>query len=125
MTSELDRLAGELTDVIDSVAEVFGPEADRTVNGELDCDPTQPGNLRCWQYGVRLEQAGEPERRLAEVVVPTLEQRGWQAYDRSTPRELIARFSRDGADFTVHVARASHAVAIIGSTRPVPAAAAG
>lgn len=119
---ELDRLAGELTDVIDSVAEAFGTSADRTVNGELDCDPTQPGNLLCWQYGVRLEHAGEPERRLAEVVLPTLEQRGWQAHDRSTPRELIARFSRDGADFTVHVARASHAVAIIGSTRPVPAA---
>lgn len=125
MTSELDRLAGELTDVIDSVASVFGTSADRTVNGELDCDPTRPGSLLCWQYGVRLEKAGEPERRLAEVVLPTLEQRGWQAHDRSTPRELIARFSREGADFTVHVARASHAVAIIGSTRPVPAAAAG
>ncbi|MGW5719123.1 hypothetical protein ACWEVP_23330 [Amycolatopsis sp. NPDC003865] len=120
--SHLDALAGELTDVIDSVAEAFGAEAERTLNGELDCDPTQPGTLLCWQYGVRLEKAGEPERRLAEVVVPTLEQSGWQAHDRSTPRELIARFSRDGADFTVHVARAGHAVAIIGSTRPVPAA---
>lgn len=122
MSVELDRLAGELTDVIDSVAEAFGGPADRTVDGELDCDPTRPGHLRCWQYGVRVEQAGEPERRLAEVVLPTLTERGWQAHDRSTPRELIARFSRDGADFTVHVARASHAVAIIGSTRPVPAA---
>ncbi|WIV57061.1 hypothetical protein [Amycolatopsis nalaikhensis] len=122
MSVELDRLAGELTDVIDSVAEAFGAPADRTVDGELDCDPTRPGHLRCWQYGVRVEQAGEPERRLAEVVLPTLTERGWQAHDRSTPRELIARFSRDGADFTVHVARASHAVAIIGSTRPVPAA---
>ncbi|WP_329050055.1 hypothetical protein OG738_44315 [Amycolatopsis sp. NBC_01488] len=122
MTSaDLHRLAAELTDVIDSVAAVFGPSADPTVNGELDCDPTRPGNLLCWQYGVRLEHPGDPERRLAEVVVPTLAQRGWQAHDRSTPRELIARFSRDGADFTVHVARASHAVAIIGSTRPVPA----
>ncbi|HEY3469447.1 MAG TPA: hypothetical protein VGL47_30255 [Amycolatopsis sp.] len=122
MSVELDRLAGELTDVIDSVAEAFGAPADRTVDGELDCDPTRPGHLRCWQYGVRVEQAGEPERRLAEVVLPTLTERGWQAHDRSTPRELIARFSRDGADFTVHVARASRAVAIIGSTRPVTAA---
>ena len=119
--SELDRLAGELTGVIDSVAAVFGPDADRTVEGELDVDPTRPGHLFCWQYGVRLEQTGEPERRLAEVVLPSLEERGWQAHDRSTPRELIARFSREGADFTVHVARASHAVAIIGSTRPDPA----
>jgi hypothetical protein len=118
--SELDRLAAELTDVIDGVAAVFGPSADPTVNGELDCDPTSPGKLLCWQYGVRLEHPGDPEGRLTELV-PTLEQRGWQAHDRSTPRELIARFSREGADFTIHVARASHAVAIIGSTRPVPA----
>lgn len=121
MSVELDRLAGELTGVIDSVAAVFGSPADPTVDGELDCDPTRPGNLLCWQYGVRLEHTGEPERRLAEVVLPSLEERGWQAHDRSTARELIARFSREGADFTVHVARASHAVAIIGSTRPVPA----
>ncbi|MCR6488238.1 hypothetical protein M8542_35955 [Amycolatopsis sp. OK19-0408] len=119
--SDLDRLAGELTDVIDSVAAVFGPTADRTVDGELDCDPTRPGQVRCWQYGVRLDHPGEPERRLTEVVRPTLEQRGWQAHDRSTPRELIARFSREGADFTVHITRAGNAVAIIGSTRPVPA----
>jgi hypothetical protein len=96
MSLELDRLAGELTEVIDGVAAAFGDAADPTVNGELDCDPT-------------------------EVVLPTLAGQGWQAHDRSTPRELIARFSRDGADFTIHVARASHAVAIIGSTRPVPA----
>ncbi|MFG1644476.1 hypothetical protein ACGFMK_29685 [Amycolatopsis sp. NPDC049252] len=121
MTTELDRLAGELTGVIDSVAAVFGSPADPTVDGELDVDPTRPGHLRCWQYGVRLEPAGEPERRLVEEILPSLEQRGWQAHDRSTPRELIARFSREGADFTVHVARTSHAVAIIGSTRPVPA----
>jgi hypothetical protein len=121
MTTELDRLAGELTGVIDSVAAVFGSPADLTVDGELDVDPTHPGHLRCWQYGVRLEQTGEPERRLLEEVLPSLEQRGWQAHDRSTARELIARFSREGADFTVHVARAGHAVAIIGSTRPVPA----
>jgi hypothetical protein len=121
VTSELDRLAGELTDVIDGVAAVFGPSADPTVNEELDCDPTRPGHLRCWQYGVRLAAPGEPARRLAEVVLPTLEQRGWQAHDRSTPGELIARFSREGADFTVHVPRAGHEVAIIGSTRPVPA----
>ncbi|MEU0794895.1 hypothetical protein ABZ342_32955 [Amycolatopsis sp. NPDC005961] len=119
-TPDLDLLASELTDVIDGVAAAFGPSAAPTVNGELDCDPTQPGKLFCWQYGVRLEHSGEPERRLTEVI-PTLEQRGWQAHDRSTPRELIARFSREGADFTIHVARASHAVAIIGSTRPVPA----
>jgi hypothetical protein len=121
MNAELDRLAGELTEVIDSVAAVFGDAAERTVDGELDCDPTRPGHLLCWQYGVRLEHPGEPERRLAEVVLPTLTQRGWETHDRSTPRELITRFSREGADFTVHVARSSHAVAIIGSTRPVPA----
>ncbi|MEU8639635.1 hypothetical protein AB0C38_46215 [Amycolatopsis sp. NPDC048633] len=119
-SSDLDRLAGELTEVIDGVAAVFGDAAAPTVNGELDCDPTRPGNLLCWQYGVRLEHPGDPESRLTEVI-PTLEQRGWQTHDRSTPRELIARFSREGADFTIHVARASHAVAIIGSTRPVPA----
>ncbi|GLY42640.1 hypothetical protein Amsp01_086630 [Amycolatopsis sp. NBRC 101858] len=119
-SSDLDRLAVELTEVIDGVAAVFGDAADPTVNGELDCDPTRPGHLLCWQYGVRLEHPGDPETRLTEVI-PTLEQQGWQAHDRSTPRELIARFSREGADFTVHVARASHAVAIIGSTRPVPA----
>ena len=119
-SSDLDRLAVELTEVIDGVAAVFGDSPDPTVNGELDCDPTRPGHLLCWQYGVRLEHPGDPETRLTEVI-PTLEQQGWQAHDRSTPRELIARFSREGADFTVHVARASHAVAIIGSTRPVPA----
>ncbi len=121
MSVELDRLAGELTGVIDGVAAVFGSPADPTVNSELDCDPTRPGNLLCWQYGVRLEHPGEPERRLTEEILPSLEQHGWQAHDRSTPRELIARFSREGADFTIHVARASQAVAIIGSTRPVPA----
>jgi hypothetical protein len=121
MNAELDRLADEVRGVIDDVAATFGSPADRTVDGELDCDPTRPGHLLCWQYGVRLEHPGEPERRLVEVVVPTLEERGWQSHDRSTARELIARFSREGADFTVHVARASHAVTIIGSTRPVPA----
>ena len=119
-TAELDRLAGELTGVIDSVASVFGDHADRTVNGELDVDPTRPGHLLCWQYGVRLEKAGEAERRLVEVVRPSLEKAGWESRDRSTPRELITRFSRAGADFTIHIARASQAVAIIGSTRPVP-----
>lgn len=120
MSGELDRLAAELTSVIDGVASAFGTGADRTVDGELDCDPTRPGHLRCRQYGVRLDHAGDPERRLTEVVLPALARRGWQSHDRSTPAELITRFTRDGADFTIHVSRAGHAVAIIGSTRPLP-----
>ncbi|MEV7094732.1 hypothetical protein AB0M80_18040 [Amycolatopsis sp. NPDC051045] len=118
MTPELNRLAGELTSVIDDVAAAFGVPADRTVDGELDCDPTRPGHVLCWQYGVRVEHPAEPERRLSEVVLPALRHHGWESHDRSTPRELITRFTREGADFTVHVARA---VTIIGSTRPVPA----
>ena len=116
----LAQLAEELENVIDSVASAFGEGAVRTVEGELDVDPANPGHLLCWQYGVRLEQAGEPERRLVEIILPSLEHTGWQAQDRSTSRELIARFSRDGADFTVHITRAGHAVAIVGSTRPLP-----
>ncbi|MDQ7807406.1 hypothetical protein Q5425_27025 [Amycolatopsis sp. A133] len=117
MTPELTRLAGELTTVINDVAAAFGVPADPTVEGELDCDPTRPGQLLCWQYGVRLEHPAEPERRLA-ALLPALHRAGWQSQDRSTPRELITRFTREGADFTVHVA---WAVTIIGSTRPVPA----
>ncbi|MEV6877782.1 hypothetical protein [Amycolatopsis sp. NPDC051128] len=120
MSPELDRLAGELTDVIDTVAAAFGVPADRTVNGELDCDPTRPGHLRCHQYGVRLEHPDEPDRRLTEIL-PALTGQGWQPHDRSTSREQITRFTREGADFTVHVARSGQAVAIIGSTRPLPA----
>jgi len=117
--TDLDHLAEELSSVIDDVAATFGGGAVPTVQGELDCDPARPGHLLCWQYGVHLERAGEPERRLVEVVLPSLERTGWRAQDRSTPRELIARFSRDGADFTVHVTRTGHAVAIVGSTRTV------
>lgn len=120
MSDELERLAAELTAVIDSVASAFGPGADRTVDGELDCDPTRPGHLRCRQYGVRLDHPADPERRLTEVVLPNLTQRGWQSHDRSTPAERITRLTRDGADFTIHIARAGQAVAIIGSTRPLP-----
>ncbi|MEU4250812.1 hypothetical protein AB0F15_25735 [Amycolatopsis sp. NPDC026612] len=117
MTPELTRLADELTSVIDTTAAAFGGPADRTLDGELDCDPTRPGHLLCWQYGVRLEHPAEPERRLASLL-PALRRDGWQSHDRSTPREQITRFTREGADFTVHVAGS---VTIVGSTRPVPA----
>ncbi|WP_326569538.1 hypothetical protein VSH64_00340 [Amycolatopsis rhabdoformis] len=115
----LSLLAHELTAVIDDVAATFGPDAVPTVDGELDCDPAHPGTLVCWQYGVRLDHRGDAEHRLAESVLPSLEAAGWQVHDRSTPRELIARFSREGADFTVHVTRAGGGVAVIGSTRCV------
>ncbi|WP_432851465.1 hypothetical protein ACQPXB_11875 [Amycolatopsis sp. CA-161197] len=115
----LPLLADELTAVIDGVAATFGPGAVPTVDGELDCDPAHPGTLVCWQYGVRLDHRGDAEHQLAESVLPSLEAVGWSAHDRSTPRELIARFHRDGADFTVHVARSGGGVAIIGSTRCV------
>ncbi|WP_410588421.1 hypothetical protein [Amycolatopsis sp. lyj-23] len=117
MTPELTRLAAELTTVIDDVAAAFGAPADPTVSGELDCDPTHPGRLLCWQYGVRVEHPASPEARLASYV-PELHRAGWQSHDRSTPAEHITRFTREGADFTVHIASA---VTIIGSTRPVPA----
>ena len=116
MTGELRRLADELTTVIDDVAAAFGP-ADPTVSGELDCDPTTPGRLLCWQYGVRVEHPASPETSLTSLL-PALHGEGWESHDRSTPREQITRFTRDGADFTIHVAGA---VTIIGSTRPVPA----
>lgn len=119
ITRGLDDLAVDLTAVINSVAGKFGEGAVRTVEGELDCDPAEPGHLVCWQYGVRLEQCSSGARRLVEAVLPMLESAGWQAHDRSTARELIARFSRDGADFTVHVARTGTGVAIVGSTRCV------
>ncbi|MGW4484535.1 hypothetical protein ACWEOE_11910 [Amycolatopsis sp. NPDC004368] len=115
----LPLLADELTAVIDDVAATFGPHVTPTVAGELDCDPAHPGTLVCWQYGVHLTPTHDAENRLAEAVLPSLEAAGWQAQDRSTPRELIARFHRDGADFTVHVTRAGNGVAIIGSTRCV------
>ena len=117
ITRGLDGLAVDLTAVINSVAAMFGQGAVRTVEGELDCDPAEPGHLVCWQYGVRLERCASGERRLVESVLPMLEAAGWQAHDRSTALELIARFSRDGADFTVHVARTGTGVAIVGSTR--------
>ncbi len=116
MTPELRRLATELTTVIDDAAAAFGA-AYPTVSGELDCDPTSPGNLLCWQYGVRVDHPASPSTGLA-ALVPTLHQAGWQSHDRSTSRERITRFTRDGADFTIHVAGS---VTIIGSTRPVPA----
>ncbi|SEC20733.1 hypothetical protein SAMN04489727_2949 [Amycolatopsis tolypomycina] len=116
MTPELSRLATELTSVIDDAAAAFGAAAP-TVSGELDCDPTRPGHLTCWQYGVRVDHPASPSTGLA-TLLPTLHRDGWQSHDRSTPREQITRFTRDGADFTVHVAAA---VTIIGSTRPVPA----
>jgi hypothetical protein len=117
VTPELRRLAAELTTVIDDVAAAFGAPADRTLDGELDCDPTTPGHLLCWQYGVRVDHPASPQTRLASLL-PALHHDGWQSHDRSTPREHITRFTRDGADFTIHVAQA---VTIIGSTRPVPA----
>ncbi|GAA4548478.1 hypothetical protein [Amycolatopsis samaneae] len=118
-STDLDRLAEELTAVIDHVAATFGEGALPTVRGELDCDPARPGLLTCWQYGVRLERPAHAERRLVELVVPRLERDGWQVHDRSNALELIARCSRDGADFTVHVARSGAGVAIVGSTRCV------
>lgn len=119
ITRELKDLAAELTNVIDSVAAAFGSRALPTVDGELDCDPAQPGHSVCWQYGVRLEDSPTALRVLAAAVRPTLEAAGWESYDRSTYREVIARFSRDGADFSVHIARDGRGVAIIGSTRLV------
>ncbi|MET8848844.1 hypothetical protein [Amycolatopsis sp. NPDC004625] len=120
MSPELTRLAAELTTVIDDVAAAFGAPAEETVDGELDCDPINPGNLLCWQYGVRLTDPPAPEDRLA-ALLPALHRDGWESHDRSTPREHITRFSRAGADFTIHVTRAGTAVSIIGSTRPLPA----
>ncbi len=117
MTPELTRLAAELTTVIDDVAATFGGPAERTLDGELDCDPTSPGNLLCWQYGVRVEHPAAPETSLTSLL-PALYQAGWQSHDRSTPGEHITRFTRDGADFTIHIATA---VTILGSTRPTPA----
>ncbi|WP_370939222.1 hypothetical protein [Amycolatopsis sp. cg13] len=119
ITRELKDLAAELTNVIDSVAQAFGSRAVPTVDGELDCDPAQPGHLVCWQYGVRLEDSPGALRVLTEAVRPTLEAAGWESYDRSTYREVIGRFSREGADFSVHIARDGRGVAIIGSTRLV------
>ncbi|MEV5713197.1 hypothetical protein AB0L41_04840 [Amycolatopsis mediterranei] len=116
MTPELRRLADELTSVIDSAAASFGP-ADPALAGELDCDPTTPGHLLCWQYGVHVEHPATPSSSLASLL-PALHGDGWQSHDRSTPAEQITRFTRDGADFTIHIAGA---VTIIGSTRPTPA----
>ena len=115
--TDLAKLADELTQLIDSVAATFGPHASQTVDGELDCDPTHPGHLVCWQYGVQLGNSPGAERRLVQAVLPTLEQAGWRARDRSTALELIAQFSRQGADINVHVARAAGGVTIVGSTR--------
>ncbi|MEU3771361.1 hypothetical protein AB0E55_40395 [Amycolatopsis keratiniphila] len=112
----LDPLAEDLTAVIDGVAGTFGTTAERTVEGELDCDPTQPGRSLCWQYGLRVDDATDAIRKLVEDVLPMLEGQGWRWRDRSNPRELIAQFSRDGADFNVHVSRVGDGVAIVGST---------
>ncbi|OLZ61001.1 hypothetical protein [Amycolatopsis keratiniphila] len=112
----LDPLAEDLTAVIDGVAGTFGTTAERTVEGELDCDPTQPGRSLCWQYGLRVDDATDAIRKLVDDVLPMLETQGWRWRDRSNPRELIAQFSRDGADFNVHVSRAGDGVAIVGST---------
>ncbi|MFI7123410.1 hypothetical protein [Amycolatopsis sp. NPDC049868] len=114
--TELDPLAEDLTAVIDGVAGTFGTAAERTVEGELDCDPAQPGRTLCWQYGLRVDDATDAIRKLVDVVLPMLEGQGWRWRDRSNPRELIAQFSRDGADFNVHVSRAGDGVAIVGST---------
>ncbi|OKJ91126.1 hypothetical protein [Amycolatopsis sp. CB00013] len=114
--TELDPLAEDLTAVIDGVAGTFGTTAERTVEGELDCDPTQPGRSLCWQYGLRVDDATDAIRKLVDDVLPMLESQGWQWRDRSNPRELIAQFSRDGADFNVHVSRVGDGVAIVGST---------
>lgn len=119
MNQELRRLGAELTSVIDDVAAAFGGPAEGTLDGELDCDPINPGHLLCWQYGVRLTDPAAPEDSLASLL-PALRHDGWESHDRSTPREHITRFSRDGADFTIHVTRAGTAVSIIGSTRPLP-----
>lgn len=118
----LALLAEDLTAVIDDVAATFGSGAERTVAGELDCAPTQPGSLFCWQYGLRLENAADAGRRLVEIVLPSLESKGWRTRDRSNARELIAQFSRDGADVNVHVSRSGDGVAIVGSTACVPVA---
>jgi hypothetical protein len=115
--TDLSKLADELTQLIDSVAATFGPHASQTVDGELDCDPTHPGHLVCWQYGVQLGNSASADRLLVEAVLPALEQAGWRARDRSTAHELIAQFSRQGADVNVHVARAGGGVAVVGSTR--------
>ncbi|MGW4129774.1 hypothetical protein [Amycolatopsis japonica] len=114
--TELDPLAEDLTAVIDGVAGTFGTTAERTVEGELDCDPTQPGRSLCWQYGLRVDDATDAIRKLVDDVLPMLGGQGWRWRDRSNPRELIAQFSRDGADFNVHVSRVGDGVAIVGST---------
>lgn len=90
------------------------------MDGEQDCDPANPGNLTCRNYGVRLKSSPAAEQRLAETVRPMLETTGWQTHDRSTAREMIAWFSCHGADLAVHVARAEGSVAIIGATRCLP-----
>jgi hypothetical protein len=120
VNQELHRLGAELTSVIDDVAAAFGGPAEQTLDGELDCDPINPGHLLCRQYGVRLTDPASPKDSLASLL-PALHRDGWESQDRSTPREHITRFSRDGADFTIHVTRAGTAVTIIGSTRPIPA----
>ncbi|MFI9453135.1 hypothetical protein [Amycolatopsis sp. NPDC052450] len=116
----LDPLAEDLATVIDGVAGTFGTAAERTVEGELDCDPAQPGRSLCWQYGLRVDDASDAVRTLVDVVLPLMENQGWRTRDRSNPRELIAQFSRDGADFNVHVSRVGDGVTIVGSTACVP-----
>lgn len=122
MTTTLDSLAAELSTVIDEIALTFGGGATRTLDGDVDCDPTRPGHLLCRQYGVRIESSPGADRRLAAAVTPTLTRAGWRPTDRSTGGEVITQFSRDGADVNVHVARSGGGVTILGSTRCLPAA---
>ncbi|WP_020671508.1 hypothetical protein [Amycolatopsis nigrescens] len=118
---ELELLATELRRVVDQVAGFFGAGAAHTVDGDLDCDPAQPGRLVSWQYGVRLETSTDAGERLIRSVLPKLERAGWVSVDRSGQEELVLRFSRRGAHLNVHVGRRTGEVAIVGSTKCVPA----
>jgi hypothetical protein len=119
---DLDALAKDLRTVIDGAAGMFGSGARPTIDGDLDCDPVNPGKLVCRQYGVRLEAPDSAESSLP-TVVRSFAGTGWKAVDRGTAGEFIVQFSREGANVNVHVARDSGAVAIVGSTRCVPGSA--
>ncbi|GAA1981445.1 hypothetical protein [Amycolatopsis minnesotensis] len=120
---ELERLAENLHVLVDELAAHFGTGGgvQVTVDGDLDCDPTAPGRLRCWQYGVRLERPSGPRQCLSGVILPKLARAGWQPTDRSGGRRLVVQFSKDGANLNVHVAAEDDGVAILGSTRCVAA----
>lgn len=122
MNPDLDALAKDLCTVIDGAAEMFGSGARPTIDGDLDCDPVNPGKLVCWQYGVRLDSPDSAENSLP-TVVRSFADTGWKAVDRGTAGEFIVQFSREGANVNVHVARDSGSVAIVGSTRCIPGAA--